>query len=92
VDLEASRDFSDRWHAERSTDVGVGGPRCPVRVLCGSAESEDQRGRAESFAQRLDRASIGIIPGAAHFLPLEQAGALAAQLRAFERSCAGASR
>jgi pimeloyl-ACP methyl ester carboxylesterase len=75
VDLEASRAWADGFDR--------GDLSCPVRIVCGSAESENSRRRAEELESALDAASSCVIDGAAHFLPLEKPSALAAEIHAF---------
>ena len=76
VDLEASRSWSDAFDP---VDDGRS-VRCPTRIVGGSAESGDCRERAEALTRSLAQASIALIEGAAHFLPLEKPEALATQI------------
>ncbi len=73
VDLEASRTWSDSF--DRASEIG-----CPALIISGSAENEGCRARAEALADGLGSASFAQIEGAAHFLPLEQPEALAAEI------------
>jgi pimeloyl-ACP methyl ester carboxylesterase len=72
VDLEASSRWSETFAAEEPEIA------CPVRVVVGEDEPAECRARAESLAQRLAAAETSAIADAAHLLPLEQPGALAA--------------
>lgn len=76
VDLEASRRWSDAFLRDGSNGID-----CPVAIVRGASENEASRSRAESLASSLASASIAEIAGAAHFLPLEQPQALAAEIR-----------
>lgn len=73
VDLEASRD----WTAAYAGTVEIDRP---TRIVCGEAEDEESRERAESLAARCAKSSLAEVPDAAHFLPLEQPGALASEI------------
>jgi len=76
VDLEASRAWADDF-----TKAGdVSGLDCPIAIVSGSAENEACRARAEQLAETLPKAQTTRIEGAAHFLPLEQPEALAAEI------------
>lgn len=46
--------------------------RCPVSILIGEAHSTCPRSRAKLLASRLKRAKWREVPGASHFLPMEQ--------------------
>ena len=74
VDLEASRAWSDAF--EDGSAIS-----CPTRIVSGSAEDERCRERAQGLTDSLAEASSIDIAGAAHFLPLENPQALAAEIR-----------
>jgi pimeloyl-ACP methyl ester carboxylesterase len=74
VDLEASRAWSN------SFDGGGGQIKCPVTIVSGAAENGDCRSRANTLAGSISGAATPEIAGAAHFLPLEQPEALAAEI------------
>ena len=77
VDLEASRAWADAFgRAEDAAEI-----TCPTRVVCGAAEHEPCRARAESLASHLANATSDLVEGAAHFLPLEKPAALAGEIR-----------
>jgi pimeloyl-ACP methyl ester carboxylesterase len=78
VDLEASRAWADGSNDYDSA--------CPVLIASGDAENENHRRRAEELGSTLSNASSGVIADAAHFLPLEQPSALAAEVRSFAGS------
>ena len=77
VDLEASRRWSDSFNP---VDDGRS-VTCPTRIVGGSAESEDCRERADELAHSLSQASVAMVEGAAHFLPLEKPEALSKEIR-----------
>ena len=77
VDLEASRDWSDAFDAANDG----GGILCPTRIVSGSAEPEVARASASALADALTQASVALVEGAAHFLPLEKPEALANEIR-----------
>ena len=52
-----------------------------VTIVSGAAENADCVARAEALAGALAQGSTATIDGAAHFLPLEQPEALAAEIR-----------
>ncbi len=70
VDLEASRAF-----ASSLTDA----PAVPTLVVCGEHEAAAERESAQALATRLG-ARLHTIPSAAHWLPLEQPAAFAAEI------------
>ncbi|MEE8166973.1 MAG: alpha/beta hydrolase, partial [Myxococcota bacterium] len=76
VDLEASRGWCDSFDP---VDDG-NSVTCPTRIVGGSAESEDCRERADDLARSLTQASVALVEGAAHFLPLEKPEALAKEI------------
>jgi pimeloyl-ACP methyl ester carboxylesterase len=80
VDLEASRTWSDAFLADQQGGAGSG-TNCPVTIVSGSAENEACRARAEALSGSIAGASVAEIDAAAHFLPLEQPAALAAEIR-----------
>jgi pimeloyl-ACP methyl ester carboxylesterase len=94
VDLEASRAWADAFLGQVDGDGDASGDpspasiRCPVRVLSGSAEDPGSRTRASDLAARLGNASNQTVTSAAHFLPLEQPAALAAEISRFEGAAA----
>lgn len=73
VDLKASR----AW----ASDFDANGIDCPTSVVSGSSENSDCVTRAEALAARLPACETKTIEAAAHFLPLEQPAALAAEIR-----------
>ena len=73
VDLEASRS----WTAAHLEAVEID---CPTRIVCGEAEHAESRERAESLAGRCTQSTLADVADAAHFLPLEQPAALAAEI------------
>lgn len=73
VDLKASR----AW----ASDFDASGIDCPTSVVSGSSENSDCVTRAEALAARLPACETKTIEAAAHFLPLEQPAALAAEIR-----------
>ena len=75
VDLQASRAWSDAF------DAAACGIECPVTVVSGAAENADCVARSEALASALANGRSSTIEAAAHFLPLEQPEALAAQIR-----------
>ena len=85
VDLEASRAFA-RAHAA-SAGGATSGPSSsspgvcavPTLVVCGEHEAAADRDGAQALATRLG-ARFSAIPGAAHWLPLEQPAAFAAEI------------
>lgn len=79
VDLEASRRWADAFDEGRS--AGAGEIDCPIAIVSGAAEDAGCRARAERLAETLPNARKARIEGAAHFLPLEQPAALAAEIR-----------
>lgn len=74
VDLQASRAFCE------GIDTAAAAVDCAATVAAGAAEPDACRERAVGLAERLG-ASATTIDGAAHFLPLEQPGALADVVR-----------
>lgn len=74
VDLEASRRWADAWQGTEPIEA-------PARVVCGAAEPAPCRERAEQLARALSADPVVEIRSAAHFLPLEQPAALAAEIR-----------
>ena len=80
VDLEASRAWSDAFDLSDLSEDG-GSIACPVRVVSGSAESGDCLERADELARALPQASVVMIEGAAHFLPLEKPEALVKEIQ-----------
>lgn len=81
VDLEASRDFARAHGATTpaSSNLSGGGRAVPTLVVCGEHEAAAERDGAQALAARLG-ARFSAIPGAAHWLPLEQPAALAAEI------------
>ena len=81
VDLEASRAFARAHGAATpaSSKLSGGGPAVPTLVACGEHEAAAERDGAQALATRLG-ARFSAIPGAAHWLPLEQPAALAAEI------------
>ena len=77
VDLEASR----AWADAATKQQGLAEIDCPIGIVSGSAENEACRARAEGLTQAFPKAQTARIEGAAHFLPLEQPDALAAEIR-----------
>jgi pimeloyl-ACP methyl ester carboxylesterase len=77
VDLEASRVWSDAFSPSDDGSSVV----CPVKVVSGSAESGDCLERADELARALPHASVVVIEGAAHFLPLEKPEALVKEIQ-----------
>jgi len=78
VDLEACRAWVDASGLQAPEATGLDlSPAIPVRVLIGAAEPETSRARTEAFAEGLSRADLRILEEAAHWLPLEQAAAVA---------------
>lgn len=75
VDLEASRSWSAAFDAKTS------GIDCPITVFCGTAEEADAVERGEALATSFAAGSTATVEAAAHFLPLEQPAALAAEIR-----------
>ncbi len=75
VDLQASRAWSDAF------DAAASGIDCPVTIVSGAAEHAACVARAEALADALAHGSAETIDAAAHFLPLEQPEALAAEIR-----------
>ena len=73
VDLEASRD----WSAAHSDALAID---CLTRIVRGEAEHAQARERAETLAGRCANSALEEIADAAHFLPLEQPLALAAEI------------
>ena len=83
VDLEASRDWASRVGAGLSGDAGSAKSdtlHCPVRIVCGSAESESARERAQSLSTAFSSPPPHVIENAAHLLPLESPAALASEI------------
>lgn len=77
VDLEASR----AWSAEHASDPEAAlEVACATRFVCGDAEHANAREQAEALAGRCPKAEVAEVADAAHFLPLEQPGALAAEI------------
>ncbi len=70
VDLEASRAFASSL---------AGAPTVPTLVVCGEHEAAAERESAQALATRLG-ARLYTIPSAAHWLPLEQPAAFAAEI------------
>ena len=70
VDLEASRAFASSL---------AGAPAVPTLVVCGEHEAAADRESAQALAKRLG-ARLHTIPSAAHWLPLEQPAAFAAEI------------
>lgn len=84
VDLEASRAFADGFLAAGDGKAAVQPPlACPVAIVTGAAEEPGCVERAQALAERLPGATRIEIEHAAHFLPLEQPAALAAEIRRF---------
>jgi len=88
-DLEASRKWSDALRKGPARAL-----RRPLRVFTGSAEGEADRRRAAELLATLSNASesgantsftSSVIEDAAHFLPLEQPAAFAAEVSRFRR-------
>jgi len=86
VDLEATRAFAQAFASSGSaTSAGAGGPSTagaasiPVLVAAGESEPEADRDAARALAARLG-GRFATIPKAAHWLPLEQPAALAAEI------------
>lgn len=75
VDLRASRAWAADFDA---TSTGI---ERPVAVVSGAAEPPDCVARAEALAAALPAGTTATVAGAAHFLPLEQPLALAAEIR-----------
>jgi pimeloyl-ACP methyl ester carboxylesterase len=80
VDLESSRAWADAFEAAKA------GPQTPVLIVHGEGEDPLCVERAEALAQALPLATTATVPAAAHFLPLEQPAALAAQVRTVTES------
>jgi len=77
VDLEASR----AWTTAFESAAGGAGVGCPATILAGDAEPDAHRRRAAALVDALPNASLVTLTGAAHFLPLEQPGALGKAIR-----------
>ncbi len=73
VDLQASRSWTDA----NSSALDIG---CPTRIVCGESEHAAARERAESLSGRCAKSTLSEVADAAHFLPLEQPAALAAEI------------
>jgi pimeloyl-ACP methyl ester carboxylesterase len=75
VDFEASRRFFD---AINGSDFEFA---CPVRFMDGAAESDTNRDRSRSFAEKVAGSSCGSIDDAAHYLPFEQPKSLVEEIQ-----------
>jgi pimeloyl-ACP methyl ester carboxylesterase len=79
-DLESSRAWADAFDAARP------GFQAPVLFVHGAGEDPGCVTRARTLADALPQATTATIEAAAHFLPLEQPAALAAQVRTLTES------
>jgi len=73
VDLKASLAWASDFDAKEID--------CPTSIVSGRSENSDCVTRAEALAARLPSCETKTIEAAAHFLPLEQPAALAAEIR-----------
>jgi pyruvate dehydrogenase E2 component (dihydrolipoamide acetyltransferase) len=62
--------------------AGLAELACPVRILWGDADGVLPVTHAKDFAARIGRATLEIVPGAAHALPLERPDLVAAAIAA----------
>lgn len=81
VDLEASRAFAASVAPTAARDAGA----IPTLVVCGEHEPAAEIEAARMLATRLG-ARFAALPGAAHWLPLEQPAALAREILALSEA------